>query len=301
VTAEQYLGYSSHDAVLAQTLWLNNGVWSEDSVVPSVLERQLKINSKLGNAPELLDVLRKQLLKDLCLGVDPDIEWEALPSETRHYLINRCVGISTSVPEEQKPIFADKLKVPSGVSLETYIARYNYAAFISAISLSRATAWVTGDFSSRLHELTRVASLPVLPVIDLHENTATPPKYSVYDRIRVCTGIIYHYLGKLCKFFSIAFVADPEYQREVRHGFPGAAHPGNFLVRGVLIGIWMWSKSVQQFLLPILLVSTSSPSPIHIPILFRMLRYVSSTNERMWPRHGRTSRGCRLLSNDAES
>jgi len=184
-TAEQYLGYSSHDAVLAQSLWLNNGAWSEDSVGPSVLERQLKINSKLGNAPELLNVLRKQLLKDICLGVNPDIEWEALPVEMRLFLINRCMGLSASVPEGQKSIFADKINVPSGVSLETHIARCNYAAFISAVSLSRATAWVTGDFSSKTHELARVASLPVLPVIDLHENTATTPKYSVSDRIRV--------------------------------------------------------------------------------------------------------------------
>ncbi|TVY94223.1 hypothetical protein LAWI1_G000823 [Lachnellula willkommii] len=214
VTAEQYLGYKTRDALLAQTLVLNNGGWREDSGSPSVLERQLKINSKLGNAPELLYVLRKQLLKDLCLGIDPDIEWEALPSEMRHYLMNRCVGVSTSVPEEQRSIFVDRLNISSGVGLETHIARCNYAAFASAVSLARASSWVTRDFSSEAHELARVASLPVLPVIDLHENTATPPKYSTYEKLRMYTGILYHYLGTLCKFFSIAFVADPDYQRE---------------------------------------------------------------------------------------
>lgn len=257
VTAEQYLGYKTRDALLAQTLVLNNGGSREDSGNPSALERQLKINSKLGNASELLYVLRKQLLKDLCLGIDPDIEWEALPSEMRQYLTNRCVGILTPVPEEQKSIFVDRLNIASAVGLETHIARCNYAAFSSAVSLARATSWVARDFSSEAHELSRVASLPILPVIDLHENTATPPKYSTYDQLRMYTGIIYHYLGTFCKFFSIAFVADPEYQREVRYRFPGASHPGNYLVRGLLIGIWMWSKSVQQFLLPIFLVRAS--------------------------------------------
>ncbi|TVY29101.1 hypothetical protein LHYA1_G002449 [Lachnellula hyalina] len=247
VTAEQYLGYKTRDALLAQTLILNNAGWRENSGCSSALERQLKINSKLGNTPELLSVLQKQLLKDLCLGVDPDLEWEALPSEMRHYLIDRCVGISTSVLEEQKPIFMEKLNISSGVRLETHIARCNYAAFATAVSLARATSWATRDPPSKSHELARVASLPVLPVIDLHENTATPPKYSTYEKLRMYTGKLYHYLGKLCKFFSIAFVADPEYQREVRYGFPGASHPGNYLFhkRTKLAAVWKNIRGVQ--------------------------------------------------------
>jgi hypothetical protein len=255
VTAEQYLKYSTRDAVLAQTLWLDNGVWNDDATGPSVLERQLKINSKAGTASELLEVLRKQLLKDLCLGVDPDIEWESLPSEARQYLMDRCTGNFTPLSQEQATALAKTLNLPTSVSFETHVERSNYAALTSAISLSRATSWVSGDFSSKSHQLTRVASLPVLPVIDLHENTATPPIYSFYDRIRVTLGIVYHYLGTLCKFFSIAFVADPEYQREVTHTFPRARHPGNLIVRIVLLGIWFWSKSVQRFLLPVFLVS----------------------------------------------
>jgi hypothetical protein len=255
VTAERYLKYSTRDAVLAQTLWLDNGVWNDDATGPTVLERQLKINSKAGTASDLLEVLRKQLLRDLCLGIDPDIEWESLPAEARQYLMNRCTGNFNALPQDQATVLSKKLHLPTGANFETHVERSNYAALTSAISLSRATSWVSGDFSSRSHQLTRVASLPILPVIDLHEHTATPPIYSFYDKIRVSLGIVYHYLGTLCKFFSIAFVADPEYQREVTHTFPGARHPGNFIVRCVLLATWLWSKSVQQFLLPIFLVS----------------------------------------------
>jgi len=264
VTAERYLSYSTRDSVLAQTLWSNSGVWNENATGPSVLERQLKINSKVGTASELLEVLRKQLLTDLCLGIDPDLEWESLPLEIRWYLMNRCTGNFTPLAEDQVTVLSKKLNFPVGASFETHVERSNYAALTSAISLSRATSWVTGDFSSRSHKLPRVASLPVLPVVDLHENTATPPIYSFYDRIRVFLGFAYHYLGMLCKFFSIAFVADPEYQREVTHTFPGARHPGNFIVKSVLLGIWLWSKSVQRLLLPVFLVgipiSTGSQS-----------------------------------------
>lgn len=256
VTAERYLKYSTRDAVLAQTLWLNDGNWTDDATGSSALERQLKIGSKVGTASELLEFLRKQLLKDLCLGVDSDIEWENLPSEARQYLMDRCTGIFYSLTQEQAAVLSKQLHLSSGISFETHVERSNYAALTSTISLNRASSWFSENISSQSGQLSRAASLPVLPVVDLHEHTATPPIYSFYDKIRVSLGTVYHYLGTLCKFFSIAFVADPEYQREVTHAFPRASHPGNYIVRSILLGIWLWSKRVQQFLLPFFLVST---------------------------------------------
>ncbi|KAF8850512.1 hypothetical protein BDZ45DRAFT_809093 [Acephala macrosclerotiorum] len=63
---------------------------------------------------------------------------------------------------------------------------------------------------------------------------SSPPKYAIYDRVLKYSGAVYHYLGKVSKFFSIALVADPEYQRELDCAFPKAKNPVNSSAPGNL-------------------------------------------------------------------
>jgi len=257
VAAERYLGYSSRDAILATALWSENRVWTTDSIPPSILERQLRALSKSGNPQDLIDHLKKKLLQDLCLGFDCELDWDNLPADIRHYFVNRCLGIYSPLSEEQISFLNEKIGRIPGQDFESYLARCDYAVFSGAISISRANSWVSGDQSRRSHRALKPqpSTRSLHQIVHLLENTYSPPKYSFYDKVLKYSGIAYHHVGTLCKFFSIAFVADPEYQREVRCTFPDSSHLGNSITRGILLLIWSWSKAIQRLLLPTFMVS----------------------------------------------
>jgi hypothetical protein len=161
--------------------------------------------------------LRKQLLRDLCLGFECDVEWEALPADIRKYLLARCLGHSALLSDDQIQFLCSKLNMSSGLKFDTFLARCNYAAFAGVLSLSRASSWVSGDQSRRFHLYrTSFGSMSVLNLFARTSPTAPP---SLSDKIRKYCGFIYHHIGVGCKFFSVAFVADPEYQREVKCTF----------------------------------------------------------------------------------
>lgn len=260
VAAEKYLGYTAHDAVLAQTLWLSNGILSQNTTGPDILERQLSIHTEAGNVSILIDTLRAQVLRDLCLGVDFNLDADALPADVRHNLVHRCTGVTQSFTDEQAQVLNKMLNHTPGLSFETYVARCNYSAFWGARALSRVTLWATengprGAYARKSHEHYSKRTLEEgqeFKTIDLVEHIS-PPKYTIYDRVLGYSGTAYHYAGTICKFWTIAFVADPEYQRELLCTFPGDSNIGNKIVRFILLVIWTWAKAIQQLLLPMIL------------------------------------------------
>ncbi|CZT05212.1 related to glycosyl transferase [Rhynchosporium agropyri] len=277
VTAERYLGLNTHDSLLARTLWLSNGIWNSVTG-PDILERHLKIQTK--NLAEIQIYLKTQILRDLCLGFDTNLDSENMPGDLRTYLINRCVGVIGQLTDHQIVMLNDKLNHTTGLSFDTYVARCNYAVVSGSRMLSRVNAWASQDrsvFSTRpssfmprqsyqrsiasseaesaqqsqllLETATPGSSIRVLDLL-AH---ATPPKLSVWDHVHHYTGVVYHFAGKLCKFFMIAFVADPEFQRELRCSFPGNRNVANVITRFFLLSIWAWSKAIQRLFLPIFL------------------------------------------------
>jgi hypothetical protein len=199
--------------------------------------------------------LRHELLRDLCLGFECNIEWEALPVDIRKYLITRCLGHSSLLNEDQIQFLTNKLNISSDLKFDTFLARCNYSALASALSLSLASAWVSGDKSQRAHLYqTPFGSMSILNLFARTSPTAPP---SLSDKIRKYCGFVYHQIGVGCKFFSVAFVADPEYQREVKCTFSYGPHVTQSMTRVFFTSIWLWSKAIQRLLMPIFLVSSS--------------------------------------------
>jgi len=267
VAAEKYLGYTAHDAVLAQTLWLSNGILSQSNNVPDIL--------------------------DLCLGVDFNFDADTLPADIRQNLVNRCLGISKPFREDQAKLLNKLLNHTPGLDFETYVARCNYSAFWGARALARVTLWVTdhdprgaqAQGSQNLYQKEILEDGQEFKTVDVVEHIS-PAKYTLYDRLVGFCGNVYHYIGTFCKFFSIAFVADGDYQRELRCTFPGDSHITNAVTRFMLLSIWTWAKTVQQMFLPLILVSTIP----QINPLQELTRYISSINEIMFIMYGRTFR-----------
>jgi hypothetical protein len=197
--------------------------------------------------------LRNQLLRDLCLGFECDAEWEALPADIRKYLITRCLGHSAPLGNDQIRFLSSKLNISSDLKFDTFLARCNHAALVDALSLSRASAWVSGDQSRRSHLYP--APLGSMSVLNLFARTSPITPHSLSDKVRKYCGFIYHQIGVGCKFFSVAFVADPEYQREVKCTFSYGPRVTQSMSRIFFMSIWLWSKAIQTLFLPIFLVS----------------------------------------------
>ncbi|KAE8441936.1 hypothetical protein EG329_004144 [Mollisiaceae sp. DMI_Dod_QoI] len=262
VTAEKYFGYTTEDALLARILWLNNNdLWSTASG-PDVLERHFRIHT-LTNTSILRNHLQKQLLRDLCLGIDVNIEFDQLSENFRQHIIKRCLGIADQLTKEQTEALNIKLNRTPGLNFETYMARRNFSAFAGARMLDRVRNWA-GDEASREQRMrkneepSQIVLEPPSPgstirFMDLVAR-ASPPKYSLYDRILDFSGAFYHYLGKVCKFVSIALVADPVYQRELDCAFPGGKLTINSITRFVLLAIWTWARTFQRLFLPLFLL-----------------------------------------------
>jgi len=246
--------------------------------------------------------LRKQLLQDLCLGLECDVEWEALPADIRKYLINRCLGHPAlpSPSEDQIQFLSRKLNMSSGLKFNTFLARCNYAAFAGALSLSRASAWVSGDESQRYH-LHKIP-LSSISVLNLFARTTPTEPPSLFDKIRKYCGFVYHQIGVGCKFFSVAFVADPEYQREVKYTFSYGPHVAQSMTRIFFTSIWLWSKAIQTLFMPIFLVSWSPLIDKIVPSKSQsdanILPLLSSTIVIVLSHCGKISKARKSLSRD---
>lgn len=263
VTAEIYMGYTTPDAILVQDLWINNAVWNNDPIHSNIIERQ-RIATHTGSISDFVMSLRKHMVRGLCLGVDADLEWEGLPEHIRRDLVGRCTETSQPLNDAHMSFWNSQ---DFGVDFETHVARCNYAVSATALTLKRAISSADKDYSGlsqieRSHKrsspLDEHRSLKsVRSIADLLKK-ATPPKYSVSDKVVHFFGRMYHFGGTTCKFFSIAFVADPEYQRELKCTLSSAPVILRYSASFAVLSIWMWAKAIQTLLLPGFLVSPCS-------------------------------------------
>jgi hypothetical protein len=260
VTAEIYMGYTTHDAILVQDLWINNAVWNNDPAHSNIIERQ-RIAAQTGNLSQSITSLRKQMVRALCLGVDADLEWESLPEHIRRDLVGRCTESSQPLNDAHMSFWNSK---DFGVDFETHVARCNYAASATALAIKRAKSLANSDYSrlsnnGRPYKLSsppdeRRSLKSVRSIADLLKK-ATPPKYSVRDKTLHFFSSLYHFGGTACKFYSIAFVADPEYQRELNCTLSRVPAVFKYAVSFVVLSIWIWAKALQTVFLPVFLVS----------------------------------------------
>jgi hypothetical protein len=231
----------------------------------------------------------KQMVRGLCLGVDADLEWEALPEHIRRDLVGRCTEVSQPLSDAHMSFWNSQ---DFGVDFETHVARCNYAVAAISLALKRVKSAAEQDYSglsnversykysSPFDERRSVKS--VRSIADLLKK-ATPPKYSVRDKTVDLFSSMYHFAGIACKFFSIAFVADPEYQRELNCTLSRLPTALRSIIRIIVLSIWIWAKAIQTLLLPAFLVSLDFTFGLFQPTLRRnkfMLNFLVLSSER---------------------
>lgn len=254
MVAEIFLGYSHSHSALVETLVTNASSPPGEMRIPYYIESYIEGVEKLEATPTLRDYFKRQLLQDLCLGFSPDLRWDRMPENTRKYLVNRCIGQPCSLSETQVGYLKSALCGSSTMDLEEYIARCDYAAFMAALCYTRST---TSPMKEFIEEDTLVSGGGSIRSTDaLISKPPISAKRQFTNIPGQVLGYIYHKVGVMCKFFAVAFVADPEFQRELDCILSGSPKIVASMVTFFLSAIWVYSKSIQNLLLPWFLVSS---------------------------------------------
>lgn len=258
VAAEHYMGYHPREAIIIQRLWMFEGFVGASSPDPVVLDHILKGIKFDGDEQGLKISLRRELLQHICFGLNCDLHWEALPQHLRRSILLRSVGISSSFREEEASCLNLKLERTPGSDLGLLLSKHNYAAFMTVTLLEHTTFRDIQDLAlshiGNQYQQSPTLATESYPSAASFLDQQTPLRYSIYDRTIQYCGIPYHFLGSLFKFFSIAFVADPEYQRELSCVLSGVNNIVASTAKYTYLTIWKWAKAFQNSLLPAFLV-----------------------------------------------
>lgn len=194
---------------------------------------------------------RKDLLRHLCLGYDCDTQWDDLPLDIRRLFLRRCVGIRAPYTNKELSWIHENVAAEQSCTILSRIARYDLGAYLAVNKYSFFRN--RGDQSISKKEYRQVtadiqrAYYPVL-------NRSAVSIWSLFtEYVRLPIAYVYHSAGTWVKFFVLACMADPEYQREL-HGAllytPSIiSRPTTF----ILTGLWIYSRRAMSIALPFFL------------------------------------------------
>ncbi|RDL42046.1 UDP-Glycosyltransferase phosphorylase [Venustampulla echinocandica] len=249
--AETFMEMNNEDACLAESLLVSAPTTgqAQPSPVPSRVKDYLALSkSSSTRARDLARFLDGQTLKYLALQLDPETQWDRLPREIRELAIRRCVGQEEALTQIQNEWLI--FNQAHGIQVKTFLTRCNYGAYIAMSSRKYALGARNEVSDEKLYHEDSLESLNFLRVKPPSSNSTTR---EFIRRSKVPFSFIYHNLGVCLKLLAIAFVAEPEFQRELSY----ALHSSNKVVRSVVMfiatGIWKYTKFIQDLVMPIFL------------------------------------------------
>lgn len=207
---------------------------SESLVSAGVTEAMARQLREETNTAAVIRWAKKELLRQLCLGFESDVHWEKLPRGVRIMLINRCLGKPCRLSDIQRELLRDSLCQFDTQDLDVHVARCNLGA-ATAVSILDYANYGTGE-----------AAMP--KTTEILEQISHIPKRlpRVLSFFKTPVSYVYHTIGSIIKFIVIAFVADPEFQREFQHVMGERAAIIRVPCVFILNVIWMYSKICQD-------------------------------------------------------
>ncbi|KAF1943566.1 hypothetical protein EJ02DRAFT_342982 [Clathrospora elynae] len=194
---------------------------------------------------------RKELLRSLCLGFDCDTQWDALPLEIRRLFLRRCLGVRAPYTNTEMSWINANVPAEDSCTILSRIARYDLGAYLTVNKYkslkNRGDSALTGKEYRQMTADIQEAYHPVL-------NRSAVTLFGIFtEYVRIPIAYVYHTAGTWVKFFLLACMADPEYQRELNgaliHTPRILARPATF----VLTGLWIYSRIAMSVALPFFL------------------------------------------------
>lgn len=194
---------------------------------------------------------RKELLKNLCLGYECDLQWDSLPLDIRRMFLRRCLGHRGRFTNTEMSWINANVPAEDSCTILSRVARYDLGAYLAINKYyhfqhrgdqalnEKEYRQMTADIQEAYH--------PVL-------NRSAVTLFSVFrEYVRLPLAYIYHTIGTWTKFFVLACMADPEYQRELNGAL---IHTPKLIAKPVSIilnGLWIYSRTAMSIALPFFL------------------------------------------------
>ncbi|CAG8982809.1 hypothetical protein HYALB_00001090 [Hymenoscyphus albidus] len=250
--AESLMGMGHEDACLAETLLAASpfsGRTQQSSPIPSCVKDYLSRSKPSSEkAQELSRFLESQSLKHLALGVDVDIKWDRLRRDIRELIILRCTGSEVALTRSQHEwVVFNRAR---DVSMGLFLTRCNYGAFVALA----CRGYSLGERENNgVEDLCHQDSIESLKFLRVLPNVSKRTPREALRRWKGPFSYVYHNAGIFLKIVAIAFVAEPEFQRELTYAF----HSSNKILRRVNMflatGVWRYTKFLQDLVLPVFL------------------------------------------------
>lgn len=195
--------------------------------------------------------LRKDLLRNLCLGFDCETQWDDFPLEIRRLFLRRCVGVRAPYTNTEMAWINANVPVESSCTILSCIARYDLGAYLAVVKYSffknrgdqtlteKEYRQMTADIQEAYHPVLNRSAVSILSIFT--------------EYVRLPIAYVYHSAGTWVKFFFLACMADPEYQRELNGALIRAPRPIAKSATFVLTGLWVYSRVAMSVALPFFL------------------------------------------------
>ncbi|KAJ9651290.1 hypothetical protein H2201_009280, partial [Coniosporium apollinis] len=252
--AESLFGLPHNHASIAESLLVCRTDENERGYqVSEGLKRAMPFEFSESKMAAFASVHRRDLLENLCLGLECETKWEDLPQNIRGILLRRVLGESTVFSTTGLVWLQTHLDAEEGCSLETRIARYDLGAYLV---VQRSNYFKSQGPMLLGEKAYQQKTADVQYYQDRKRATLTPTSMlrAMGTRIKEPFSWVFHALGTWTKFIMIAPVADLEYQRELRATIKQSSfsrYP--FVVKAVtwfLNGLWIFAKFNQRLGLP---------------------------------------------------
>ncbi|KAJ9624552.1 hypothetical protein H2203_005287 [Taxawa tesnikishii (nom. ined.)] len=247
-TAQSKFGLSHDQAALAELLAVDHE-YDEQLSIPEGVKRQLEISAT--ERSRVIDNGDKETLRYLLLGLNCDTEWDNLPRNVRLFLLKRCSGKACDITEDQASWIRSRFLKDKSTDAEEYIERCNLGVSLSTLVVSYAKS-VAADYTyqgfpdalnSSYESYEQLFGRP-LPM-----NTSGYKRKPIEAAKRAALRVLYATRFAI-KFIVVSLVADPEFQRELDYVIKDKVFLIRWPVTFVLNGIWVYCKTLQNFILP---------------------------------------------------
>ncbi|KAI1002392.1 hypothetical protein K3495_g5809 [Podosphaera aphanis] len=250
--AETIVGMSHEDAILTESLLTCRPMTPQPKYVPVSGQISNYLSSSLysqNRAESLASFSLNQTLKFLSLGLEPDLDWESLPRDIRELIIKRCVGEEDVLTESQSEWLASNQA--HGVPVTIFLARCNFGAYIARSNHRYALSIRDKVADKIVHQEEMLDSSNFLKV---RQSTRRFTPQKILQGLKFPFSIIYHNIGICFRLLAIAFVADPELQRELNYALHTSTKIRRRVTLFIITGVWKYTKALQALLVPLFIL-----------------------------------------------
>ncbi|KAF2268323.1 hypothetical protein CC78DRAFT_576332 [Lojkania enalia] len=249
--SETMFGMPHHQAEVTESILICRPVGDDPYAVSECSKRSMPSGKQDLQSAEFEIMCRKDLLRSLCLGYNADTQWDALPLEIRRLFLRRCLGAHGPYTNTEMSWIYANVAAEDACTILSRVARYDLGAYLIVNKYNYFKN--RGDHYMNKKEYRQNTA----DIQQSHHPVLNRSATSIFNIFKSYTrkpiAFIYHTVGTWVKFFVLATMADPEYQRELNCAMSKTprflAKPAIF----VLTGLWMYSRKTMSLSLPFFL------------------------------------------------